>query len=612
MTINQPTQPTMPTWRFTLGMIRAEPWRFLANTVGYTLFCLCFFIPGWIAQQFFDLLAGAAPAGRSFWTILAFLCAGQLAKSVGLFATIRSNVPYNFRTQTFLHKNLLRRIFELPGAAALPESPGAAIGRLRDDVNELPWFALWCNNIVAYGSYAALALTVMWRVSPLMTVISLAPLILLVVISNTAATRIETYRAATRNASSRVTGFIAESFGAVQAIQVARAEAQLMDHFGKLNETRRKAALIDRLFSEVLDSLYIQSGSLGTSVILFVAVFVIQQQHFTVGDFTLFSYQMAVLAEVVAFCGSFWARYKQTGVSARRLETLLAGAPAARLIEPGPTWQDGVLPTLPAPVQRADDQLHQLTVSTLTYCHPGSERGIFDVTLALHRGSFTVITGRIGAGKTTLVRALLGLLPTQTGVIRWNGAVVANAADFFVPPRCAYTAQVPRLFSTTLRENLLLGLPEAAVDLQGALRAAVLEKDVAALENGIETVIGPKGVKLSGGQLQRAAAARMFVRGLATPGALFVFDDLSSALDVETEQQLWQRLFTLPERPTCLVVSHRRAALQHADQILVLDEGRIAAQGKLDELLGTSPVFRQLWEGEFGEKAGDTPGQSNH
>lgn len=601
MTTHSTTPTPMPTWRFTLGMIQAEPWRFVGNTLGYTLFCLCFFIPGWIAQQFFDLLSGQAPAGRSIWTIIGFLTIGQVAKSIGLFGTIRSNVPYNFRTQTLLHKNLLARIFELPAVVALPEAPGAAIGRLRDDVNELPWFALWCNNIVAYGAYAALALTAMWRISPLLTVISMLPLVLLVLISNNASKRLEKYREATRIAGSKVTSFIAESFGAAQAIKVARAERNVVERFAKLNESRRQAALIDRLFSELLDSLYLQSGHLGTSVLLFAAVLIMPQQGFSVGDFTLFSYQMAVLAEVVAFCGSFWARYKQTGVSVRRLETLLSDAPSTRLIERSPVWQDGELPTLTAPAHQPGDELQALTVQGLTYCHPDSVRGIFEVNLTLPRGSFTVITGRIGSGKTTLVRTLLGLLPKQAGEIRWNEQVITHGGDFFVPPRCAYTAQAPRLFSTTLRENLLLGLPEAEVNLIMALHAAVLEKDVADLEVGLDTLVGPKGVKLSGGQIQRSAAARMFLRALGQPGVLLVFDDLSSALDVETEQLLWQRLFAQPQRSTCLVVSHRRAALQRADQILVLDEGRVVAQGTVDTLLPTSPLFRQLWGSEDAE-----------
>lgn len=598
MTTEQTAQQSVPIWRFTLGLIRLDARRFLMNMISFTIFSLTFFLPGWIAQQFFDLLSGDAPAGRTIWTIVAFVVAGQMVKGVGMWGTIYYNTPFNKRTQTALHKNILTRIFALPAAAALPESPGAAVGRLRDDANELPWFALWCNNIVAFGTYAALALTVMWRISPLMTVVSLLPLFLLVGASNLASTRVERYRAATRQASSRVTGFIAECFGAVQAIQVARAEDCVAEQFAQLNETRRKAALTDRLFTELLHSLYLQSGHLSTSVILFVAVFVVQQQTFTVGDFTLFSYQMAVMAEVIAFFGQFWARYKQSGVSIRRLETLLGGAPAQQLIEPGPTWLDGTLPTLTVPAPTAADRLEQLTATGLTYHHPSSGRGIRDVELSLAHGSFTVITGRIGSGKTTLLRTLLGLLPHDAGEIRWNGTLIEDAGAFFVPPRCAYTAQVPRLFSTTLRENLLLGLTVDEIDLAAAIHTAVFEEDVAALEAALETVVGPKGVKLSGGQVQRAAAARMFVRALGLPTSLLVFDDLSSALDVETEQRLWQRLFALPDRPTCLVVSHRRAALQRADQIIVLDEGQMVAHGTLAELLATSSVFQQLWDQE--------------
>ena len=123
-----------------------------------------------------------------------------------------------------------------------------------------------------------------------------------------------------------------------------------------------------------------------------------------------------------------------------------------------------------------------------------------------------MVTGRIGSGKTTLLRMLLGLLPLDSGEIRWNDEVISERDRFFVPPRAAYTSQVPRLFSDSLRQNILMGMPEGEVDVEGALFGAVMEKDLGDLENGLETTVGPRGVKLSGGQIQRAAAARTLAR----------------------------------------------------------------------------------------------------
>jgi ATP-binding cassette subfamily B protein len=155
---------------------------------------------------------------------------------------------------------------------------------------------------------------------------------------------------------------------------------------------------------------------------------------------------------------------------------------------------------------------------------------------------------------------------------------------------------VPRLFSNTLRNNILLGFDRNDEDIYRSTNLAVMDRDLEELDDDLETMVGARGVKLSGGQMQRAAAARMFIR----EPELLVFDDLSSALDVETERQLWERIFAHADM-TCLVVSHRRPLLRRADHIIVLKDGKVESEGTLDELLKSSEAMQELWRKENSE-----------
>jgi ATP-binding cassette subfamily B protein len=214
-----------------------------------------------------------------------------------------------------------------------------------------------------------------------------------------------------------------------------------------------------------------------------------------------------------------------------------------------------------------------LTIRGLSATHPTTGRGIGDIDLTLERGSFTVIGGPVGAGKTTLLRALLGLMPAEGGTVTWNGHPVTDLAAFMVPPRAAYLPQVPRLFSESLADNVLLGSDPDAVDLDGALRTAVLETDLRGMPDGLAIRLGARGVRLSGGQAQRVATAR----AVARRPDLLVLDDVSSALDLDTERALWGRLLR-DTQATLLVVSNRPATLARAHRVITLDHGHVAQQ----------------------------------
>jgi ATP-binding cassette subfamily B protein len=552
---------------------------------------------GLLIAYFFDQLAAGIEVSTVVLVVVATF-AYAAGRTVFIFLGMRNHASLLFRAAGTMRRNLLLRIYELPGATALDETPGEVVSRFRDDVDHVVEPFDISVDLVGALVAGTISFALLFSIDPLITVIISIPVVVVAIVSNRTGGLVRRYRIQAREATESITGYLGETFSATQSIKVAGAEDSMMRRFVDLNSVRKEMMVKDRTLTEVLHAVFRNTVNIGTGLILLMAAGRLDatgDAGISIGQFALFVFLLQHVSEASYFIGVFIARAKQGSVSVDRLTTTLHGEPWSRVFEKTDLHLDDGPPEVEL-VERRAEPFRSLRVRGLSYTYRDSVNGIRDVDLDIAQGEFVVVTGRIGSGKTTLMRAILGLLPADAGSIEWNGEEVLDPSRSMVPPRSAYTPQVPKLFSMSLEDNLVLGDAVTEHVLDESIYIATMRHDIDLMPEGLETMVGPRGVRLSGGQIQRSAGARMLTR----ESQLLVLDDVSSALDVETEQIMWMRLFNARNDVAALVVSHRHAAMARADRVIVMSEGEVVATGTAAELQQTSATFRAIWEGALG------------
>ena len=548
-------------WR--TGTFRSRLW--VWSWLSWTLFFLFPLWTGWLLKLAFDALAES----ESITGLLVAFGVSEVLRWIVFAFAVWVVVRWWVTALTLLRTNMLhaQTVSGGPSAGTLPDSPAEAISRFSDDARDtVTWTDSWLDGI-GYLTYAAGALIVMSQIDARAAFVVIVPLALVTFITRLLTPRLYAARAADRKATGRVTSYLGETFTGMLAFRLAGKEEAAVSQLETYTAVRRRTAVRDTVLQQTIDGISSSTADITIGLMLLVLVPAVRRGDLSVGDLALFVAYSTQLGELPRYVARIITSREQAIVSYGRMGEMVApdqvgNILADRLITIEP--HDDMLLRQPDPERLP---LERLDVKGLTVRYPSNGEGIFDIDFSVPRGSFTVITGPVGAGKSTLIRAIVGLLPLDDGSLAWNGEDVADPAAWFVPPNAAHLPQAPRLFSESLSDNISLG---RAHDLDAVLGLTTLQRDLDEMPGGLDTKVGARGLRLSGGQAQRVATAR----SLLTEPELLVVDDLSSALDVATERELWDRLGSSGST-TVIAISQRQLAIDRADQVITMANGRI-------------------------------------
>lgn len=309
---------------------------------------------------------------------------------------------------------------------------------------------------------------------------------------------------------------------------------------------------------------------LSLALILWVGGMAVWSGHISLGDFVEINTRISQLTWPAMSIGFVMSMLSRGRASLSRLNVLLTKTPA---ISDGP---DSI------------SELNSVNVIELRL----SDKNQQALSFSVQRGEMLGLVGVSGSGKTTLLKMLYRRIKISPGSIFYDHHDIANLKLNSLYKQVAVVSQEPFLFHKSLKENISFLKPDASLtDIEQVIKLVKLDSDIASFKDGLDTIIGERGITLSGGQRQRVALAR----ALLAPRPLIILDDALSAVDAETEQFIVGNLRARLANSIIIIATHRLAAIKDAEQILVLDQGRTSAQGRHQDLMSISQLYRELW-----------------
>ena len=473
---------------------------------------------------------------------------------------------------------------------------GDVVTRLTDDIHDHPklsWFL--CSGIfraVESISKVSFCLAAMLLLDWKLTLLSLIPLPLLIAVFVVTQNRIyDTFRR-NQEAISDINSQLEMSFSGVRIIKAYACEGKYERFFSEALDRRFGTEMAVAKLETAMQMIYMYIDRVMLIGVVFLGGYMATTSRISVGTFLAFYSYLGMLVYPILDIPNLFVSGKRAFVNIDRLEEMRAfpsrragsdrsrsqakgeAAPRVDICDPG-----------------------RIEVEGLSFAYEGRPEGALEgVSFALERGEKVAVVGPVGAGKTTLVKLMGGLLYPLTGRVRADGLVVASAEladeEASLASLLAYVPQEALLFSGTIRDNVAFGaagdgrtIDEATYER--ALFTAQLQSEIASFPAGDRTLLGQRGVSVSGGQRQRIAIARAIARA----PKLLLLDDITASLDAHNEERLMLALDAWSRDLTCVIVSHRLSTIQYVDKVLFLEGGRVAAFGAHDELLSASPAY---------------------